>query len=127
MHRSAAENRERRQKRGDSVLLDNLKLLLGLSADDTGLDEKLRLIIANTTARLKILLGGIEPPEELDHIILEVSIVRFNKIGSEGLSAHTVEGESLSFSDDDFSGFYDEIQAFLASREDTKRGKVRFL
>ena len=109
------------------MLLDNLKLLLGLSADDTGLDEKLRLIIANTTARLKILLGGIEPPEELDHIILEVSIVRFNKIGSEGLSAHTVEGESLSFSDDDFSGFYDEIQAFLASREDTKRGKVRFL
>ena len=110
-------------------MLDNLKLLLGIDieTEDADLDSKLCLIISNTTARLKILLGGIEPPEELEHIILEVSVIRYNKIGSEGLSSHTVEGESLSFSEDDFEPFSAEIQAFLDSQRDATRGKLRFL
>ena len=109
-------------------MLDNLKLMLGIAAEDTDLDDKLLLIIANTTARLKVLLGGIEPPDELDHIILEVSIIRFNRIGSEGMASHSVEGESLNFAaSDDFSGYADEIQAFLEKQESTTRGKLRFI
>lgn len=106
-------------------MLENLKMMLGI--EDTDRDELLKLIISNTTKRLKILLGGIEPPEELNHIILDVSIVRFNKIGSEGFSSHTVEGESQSFVSGDFDGYMDEIQAFLDSKKESTRGKVRFL
>ncbi len=106
-------------------MLENLKIMLGIEGDDC--DEKLRLIVSNTTSRLKLLLGGIEPPEEMDHIILEVSIIRFNRIGSEGMASHSVEGESLSYSSDDFSGYADEIQAFLDKQKDNTRGKVRFL
>lgn len=108
-------------------MLENLKLMLGFGASDTEQDAKLQLIIANTTARLKLMLGGIEPPEEMNHIILEVAIIRFNRIGSEGLASHSVEGESLTFADDDFSGFLDEIQAYLDSQKNSTRGKVRFL
>lgn len=108
-------------------MLEDLKVLLGIADSDEDLDKKLRLILTNTTARLKLLLGGIEPPEEMNHIILEVSIIRFNKIGSEGLSSHSVEGESLSFDANDFDGFSDEIQAFLDSQKESTRGKVRFL
>lgn len=110
-------------------MLDNLKLLLGIDieTEDTDLDSKLCLIISNTTARLKVLIGGIDPPKELEHIVLEVSVIRYNKIGSEGLSSHTVEGESLSFSEDDFEPFSAEIQAFLDSQKDATRGKLRFL
>ena len=106
-------------------MLDNLKLLLGI--DDSDMDDKLKLILSNATSRLKLLLGGIEPPEEMNFIILEVSIMRFNRIGSEGLSSHTVEGESLSFTGSDFDMFADDIQAFLATQKESKRGKVRFL
>lgn len=106
-------------------MLENLKLLLGIEGSD--LDNKLKLIISNTTSRLKMLIGGIDPPESMDHIILEVSIMRFNRIGSEGLSSHTVEGESLSFTGSDFDMFADDIQAFLATQKESKRGKVRFL
>ena len=106
-------------------MLENSKIMLGIEGDD--LDEKLRLILANTTSRLKLLLGGIEPPDEMDHIILEVSIIRFNRIGSEGMASHSVEGESSSYSADDFSGYADEIQAFLDSQKESTRGKVRFL
>ena len=106
-------------------MLNDLKIMLGI--DDTDIDDKLRLIIANVTARLKLLLGGIEPPEDMNHIILEVSIIRFNRIGSEGMSSHSVEGESTSYADDDFNGFADEIQAFLDMQKSSTRGKVRFL
>lgn len=108
-------------------MLNELKLMLGISTDDTSIDAKLKLIISTATARLTLLLGGIEPPDSMNHIIREVAIIRFNKIGSEGMASHTVEGESFSFSEDDFAAFSDEIQAFLDSQSENKRGKVRFL
>lgn len=108
-------------------MLKNLKLMLGIPATETDRDELLSLVISTATARLRGLLGGIEPPAELDHIVLEVSIARYNRIGSEGLSSHTVEGESLAFADDDFAQFQDEIEAYLAANSESALGKVRFL
>lgn len=108
-------------------MLSELKLMLGISSDDTSLDDKLKVIIATATARLKVLLGGIEPPESMEYIIREVAIVRFNRIGSEGIASHTVEGESMSFADNDFAEYADEIQAFLDTQKESTRGKVRFL
>ena len=108
-------------------MLDNLKIMLGIAADDTALDAQLNLIITTTQKRLKALLGGIEPPADLDHIILEVAVIRFNRIGSEGLTSHSVEGESLTFGDSDFNCFADEIQAYLDTQKENGRGKVRFL
>lgn len=108
-------------------MLNNLKLMLGIDVNDSDQDEKLNLILQNTNARLKLLLGGIEPPEALQHIILEVSIIRFNRIGSEGMASHSVEGESLNYAEDDFAAFTDEIQAYLDSQKESTRGKVKFL
>lgn len=108
-------------------MLEDLKVMLGIASDDADRDKLLLLIISSATARLKMLLGGLEPPESLDYIIREVSIIRYNKIGSEGMESHTVEGESQSFSDNDFVGFMDDIQAFLDTQKESVRGKVRFL
>lgn len=107
------------------MLLSDLKLLLGINEDD--LDLKLNLILDFTKKRLKTLLGGIEPPAELEYIIVEVAIIRFNRIGSEGLKGHSTEGENLTFDDSDFNGFSDDIQAWLDSQKEAKRGKVRFI
>ncbi len=108
-------------------MLQNLKIMLGIELTDTSLDDKLKLIISMATSRLKMLLGGIEPPESMDNIILEVSIIRFNRIGSEGMSSHSVEGESNTFTDNDFAAYSDEIQAFLDTQKESTKGKVRFL
>ena len=106
---------------------ENLKILLGISEDDTSQDATLNLIISETTKRLKALLGGIDPPEELDYIVTGVSIVRFNRIGSEGMSPHGVEGESITFSSNGFDGYMDGIQSYLDSLEDATKGRIRFL
>jgi hypothetical protein len=108
-------------------MLNNLKLMLGIASNNTDRDALLQLIISAATARLKTLLGGLEPPESLDYIVVDVSIRRFNRIGSEGMESHTVEGESVTFSDSDFAGFEDDIQAYLDTQKESARGRVRFL
>lgn len=108
-------------------MLNDLKLMLGIDAADISLDSKLKLIVSTVRARLQMLLGGIEPPESLDHIVMEVAIVRFNRIGSEGVSSHSVEGESLQYGENDFAAYMDEIEAFLATQKESSRGRLRFL
>lgn len=110
-------------------MLENLKLLLGFTADDVNeeRDMRLRLILTAASARLKLLLGGTEPPAEMEHIVLDVAVIRYNRIGSEGMSNHAVEGESQTFVEDDFAQYKDEIQAFLDTQKTSTRGKVRFI
>ena len=108
-------------------MLQNIKLLLGISPADTDRDELLKLLISMVSKRLKSRLGGTEPPEELDHIITELVVIRFNRIGSEGLSSHSEEGVSLAFSDDDFAPYEDDIQAYLDTQKESSIGKVRFI
>lgn len=106
-------------------MLEAIKIILGIA--DNALDSQLNIIIANTKARMKMLLGGIDVPESLNYVVTEVSVKRFNRIGSEGITSHTVEGESMSFTDDDFAEFAGDIQAYLDSVAAAKKGKVRFL
>lgn len=109
-------------------MLNDLKVMLDIEQGDVSQDKKLNIIIDGATARLKALLGGIDPPEEMKHIILEVSIIRFNRIGSEGMSSHSVEGENTSYENNDFAGFVDEINAYLDSKKSNiRRGGFRFL
>ena len=108
-------------------MFDTIKGLLDIALDDTDLDDKLRSIIILTTAKLKSKLGGIDPPDELNYIIIEVAIKRFNRIGSEGLKSHSEEGETFTFSDNDFEEFSGDIQDFLNAQKDGTKGKVQFL
>lgn len=108
-------------------MIDDIKELLGIEESDHTIDTKLNIIIDSVKRRLKVLLGGIEVPEELEYIVTDVSIVRFNRIGSEGLSSHSVDGESLSFSLNDFEPYMEDIQSYLNAQQEATKGKVRFL
>ena len=106
-------------------MLEKIKALLGIETEER--DSLLNIIIELTTSRLKMLLGGADVPADLVHVVVEVSVARFNRIGSEGLSTHTVEGESLTYSESDFEPYSAEIQAYLNKQAENSRGKVRFL
>ncbi len=105
------------------AVIDDVKALLGIEDED----EKLNTIITLTESRLKALLGQKEVPSELEYIVTEVSIARFNRIGSEGLSGHTVEGEALTFKDNDFDQYADDIQTWRDAQSDQDIGRIRFL
>lgn len=109
-------------------MLEHIKLLLGFT--DTAKDNLLNYIISVTSARLAILLGLSTVPEALYYIVEEVSVVRYNRIASEGLEHHSVEGETLIFRENDFAGYTDDISSWLATQnEDSANGKgrLRFL
>lgn len=103
-------------------MIEDLKLLLGMEDTDKKTEQQLQLILNATKQRLKFLLGGLEPPEEMEYIILDVSVIRFNRIGSEGLSSHSVEGESLSWSENDFAGYMDDIRLTAPASSSRKTG-----
>ena len=116
------------------LMIEQIKKLLGLidsdnpSEEEERRDELIAVIVDNTTLRLRNLLGGVSSvPDELKYIVTEVSVKRYNRIGSEGAATHSVEGESLSFSDNDFSEFSDDIQAWRDTQEEVTKGKLRFL
>lgn len=109
-------------------MLEELKRMLGVSdQEEEELDKKLNWILETTKSRLKVLLGGIEPGRDLDYIITEVAIVRYNRIGSEGFQSHTVEGESVGFLNSDFDAYLDDIQAYKDAKNiDLSKGGIRW-
>ena len=105
----------------------DIKELLGISKEDTPQDNKLMLLLNATKNRLKVRLGGAEPPEALNYIIVDVVIKRFNRIGSEGLASHTVEGESQAFAEDDFAEYKEDIRAYLDKQQNVRKGRMMFI
>lgn len=106
------------------AIIDDVTALLGFFNEKS--NKTLDVIIRLTTNRLKTLLDVEEVPTELEYIVTEVSIVRYNKIGSEGVTNHSVEGETMSFSDNDFKGYLNDIEAWKNKKNEVK-GVVKFL
>lgn len=70
---------------------------------------------------------GKAVPGGLEHIVIEVAIERFNRIGSEGMSQESQDGHSVVFTDDPFKAYEAEIQAYIDGLEDVSGKVVRFL
>ena len=108
-------------------LLSNLKLLLDLTDSDTELDVKLDLIIEQSKKKVLAYLPNVTlVPDELSYIVLELSVVRFNRIGNEGMTSYSQDGESIAYGAD-MSDYESDIQAWLLKQEGNDRGVVRFL
>ena len=97
--------------------LVEIKELLGLK--DTLQDKALELIVTISTQRLLNRLYGAphEVPQELSYIVTEVSIARFNRLGSEHLKSDSDEGHTLTWYDNDdmFLPFHAEIEKWNAA------------
>ena len=105
--------------------MDNtLKSLL----KDANQDDRIEAIDRIVRSRLCNKLGGVsEIPAELEYIVSEVTLARYNRIGSEGLSSHNVEGESQTWSQDDFAPYERDIQNWLDRQEGTTKGRIVFI
>lgn len=111
-------------------MIERIKTLLDLK--DNLQDEALNIIIENVTSHLqgklkKVNKTIIEVPEELNYVIEEISIRRYNRIGTEGAKAESVEGHRVEFYDleKDFVPYQEVIDDY---KEDMgpQRGKVLF-
>ena len=107
-------------------MLDRIKTLLGI--EDSLQDAVLSIIIENVSSHLRALIGKEIPPE-LEFIVVEISIRRFNRLGTEGMKSESVEGHNVTFYDlkDEFVPYKEVIEAHKDKSGITQRGKVMFL
>lgn len=113
-------------------MLARIKTLLGIQDDLQ--NDVLGIIIENVTSHLLGKLKRVNKsikavPKELNYIIEEISIRRYNRIGTEGAKAETVEGHRIEFYEleKDFTPYEDIIDGYGESDDgSSKRGKVLF-
>ena len=70
------------------MLLNRIKTLLNIEGN-----EELILEIVNITeAKILNYINVTEMPVELEFVLIELAIQRFNRIGSEGISSESIDG-----------------------------------
>ena len=98
------------------MLLNRIKVLLGVSENDALVSE----IIELTREKILNYINKTELPKELEFVLIELSIQRYNRIGSEGIASESVDGKSVSY-EDDFETYKHYLDEYM-TRNNTSRG-----
>lgn len=100
-----------------------IKSILGLVDDEQ--NDVLDNIIALIQTRLQARLNGREDvPKELNYIVIEASISRFNRINDEGKTSTSESEVSASYQTDDLAPFAQDIADWLSANDPTEtKGK----
>ena len=96
----------------------------------TGDNPQVEVIYSKIAERLLHRIKDTEIPLELEYIVDEATIRRFNRIGSEGMKSESVEGHSVTYIDEDELAPYESvIVAYLEALlpDERKKGVVYFL
>lgn len=111
--------------------LEDVKQLT--KGDDGQIEAVYNLVSRRLIAKLNNRLDEnvTKVPKDLEYIVIEVSIARFNYIGSEGMESENVEGHSVSFKEDMFAVYKEDIDDYIRKENplDTyrKSGRVTFM
>nr|DAF82095.1 MAG TPA: Head Tail Connector Protein [Caudoviricetes sp.] len=102
------------------ALAEDIKSLLSGAPD-----ERLEVIEKRTRERLLVIIGSNlkEVPSELDYIVMDVVLKRFNRIGQEGMQSYSQEGLSMTFAESDFDEFIDDIKRWKTVQDENVKNK----
>lgn len=108
--------------------LETVKILTGVN------NEQIATIYTMYEKRLytrleQSLLEVEEIPSELEYVLTECTVARFNRIGSEGMESESMDGHTAHYVDTDLSDYEYAIQTYIDSQviEPPVKGVVRFL
>ena len=98
------------------MLLNRIKTLLNIEGNENLIYE----IVNITESKILNYINASEMPKELEFVLIELSIQRFNRIGSEGIVSESIDGKSVSY-DDDFTGYKHYLDDYI-SRNSVRKG-----
>lgn len=104
------------------MLLNRVKVLLGITNNDN--EELLREIIEITKSKILNYVNESELPNELEFVLVELAIKRFNRIGSEGFTSETVDGKTMSYEDSEFEGYKKYLDDYICKNNINKGFKL---
>src|SRR5690625_6997343 len=104
---------------------ENIKKVIGV--EDDMQDDVLDILMSNVQSHLLGLFKKVDKeivgiPSEAEYIIFEITVRRYNRIGSEGLKSELVEGHRIDFYDlkDEFDPYLDIIEGY--KKDEDHRG-----
>lgn len=102
---------------------------IALYSPSTSPEEKFTILEAETRQRLLNLLGGTWEvvPDALEYIVREVTAIKFNRLGNEGLSTLQTEGMTASLREDYFKPYMDEISAYADDGGSGRSGRILYI
>lgn len=77
--------------------MEKLKLLLGIKIDDTSKDALLSILLEQATSELKQYCYREQLPKEADNVIIDMAVVKYNLLGTEGLSSQSYSGMNEAY------------------------------
>ena len=101
------------------MLLNRIKTLLQINDND----ELIHEIVEITKEKILNYINEKELPQELEFILVEMAVSRFNKIGSEGFSSESTDGKSISY-EDDFEMYKQYLDDYLFKTGQNKGFKL---
>ena len=101
------------------MLLNRIKTLLGVTDND----ELIYEITELTKSKILNYINETELPNELEFVLIELAIQRYNRIGSEGITSESVDGKSVSY-DDDFENYKPYLDDYIYKNGTNKGFKL---
>ena len=101
------------------MLLNRIKTLLQIQDND----ELIHEIIEITKEKILNYINEKELPKELEFILIELAIERFNKIGSEGIASESIDGKNVSY-DDSFENYKVYLDDYIFKNNKNKGFKL---
>ena len=96
------------------MTLDNIKILLSLTEDDSQ-DEILAVLLSNAVSTIKLYLGVEDMPQELGFIAEQMTVVKFRRIGAEGIDTEKIDVLSTKYVKDDIKPFASLLDTYKSN------------
>ena len=77
--------------------MEKLKLLIGIKIDDTSKDALLSVLLEQATSELKQYCYRDQLPVEANNVIIDMAVVKYNLLGTEGLSSQSYNGMNEAY------------------------------
>lgn len=105
--------------------LKELKIALGISENNDAQDDLLSLYLRDAESELRLLLSlndEMPVPTGFKVIIRGAAVKKFNRFKNEGMKSYSQEGESISFTANDFNEWQQEIKQYRKDHDGEDEG-----
>lgn len=111
----------------NNVVLTNVKLIKGIT--DGLQDALLNVLIDESRARVLAYINQSRAvrldavPDELNYVLQDVTVMRFNKLNAEGAKADSEEGRSYTWQDSYLDEHKDALSVYQDANDDAHKPK----
>ena len=93
------------------MTLDNIKVLLSLT-DDSSQDGLLTVLLNNAVSTIILYLGVEDIPDELTFIAEQMTVIKYRRIGAEGIDTEKIDVLSTKYIADDLKPFISMLDRY---------------